>query len=66
MKFQTQDMDFLKLFGEQTKAIKLKTPRELQKVLLITIEKIAAMLESNTPAAEEEMENEKTELEKLV
>lgn len=59
-------MDFLKLFGEQTKAIKLKTPRELQKVLLITIEKIAAMLESNTPAAEEEMENEKTELEKLV
>lgn len=66
MKFNTQDKDFLKLFGEQTKAIKLKTPRELQKVLLITIEKIADMLESNTPTAEEEMKNEKTELEKLV
>jgi inositol hexakisphosphate/diphosphoinositol-pentakisphosphate kinase len=66
MKFQTEDMDFLKLFNDQTKAIKLKTPRELQKVLLITIEKIAAMLESKTPDAEEEMYNEKTELEKLV
>jgi inositol-hexakisphosphate/diphosphoinositol-pentakisphosphate 1-kinase len=48
MKFKTQDRDFLKLFGFGTKAIKIKKPRELQKVLLLTIEKIQAILTRTT------------------
>ena len=66
MKMKTSDPDFLKFFGEKTKAIKLKKPRELQKVLTLTQEKINKILTGETPSNETDVENEKTELEKLV
>jgi len=56
----------LSLFGDRTKAIKLKTPRELQRVLNMTLDKIQAILDSDTPLGTQEVENEKVELEKLV
>lgn len=66
MKFKTEDKDFLKLFGNSTKAIKIKNPSELSRVLVITYDKINAILQRTSPLSEAEAANEQEELEKLV
>ena len=65
MKMKTTDPDFLKLFGNKLKEIKLKKPKELQQVLLIAQEKIKSILMRSEISAEN-VNKEQEILEKMV